>query len=189
MWVAFAFAKATHIFFSKNTCELDNVLIRTVNILATNELIKLTMLWTTGHRTPILVTVIPIFQRKLAKLHSGTSTFNIKWFWDSFSKSWWESCNINYGIQRWWMGETVNVLKFWILHSISFWPKFCFLSSCYIKNGGTANSADPDQIDCSFRVCLFVLRFYGPVNPMGSCQARSVYLTTHLLGRLSPLCD
>ena len=36
-------------------------------------------------------------------------------------------------------------------------------------------------------VCLFVLRFYGPVNPMGSCQARSVYLTTRLLGRLNPL--
>ena len=35
-------------------------------------------------------------------------------------------------------------------------------------------------------VCLFVLRFYGPVNPMGSCRARSVYLTTRLLGRLSP---
>ena len=34
---------------------------------------------------------------------------------------------------------------------------------------------------------LFVLRFYGPVNPMGSCRARSVYLTTRLLGRLSPL--
>ena len=31
---------------------------------------------------------------------------------------------------------------------------------------------------------LFVLRFYGPVNPMGSCRARSVYLTTRLLGRL-----
>ena len=30
-----------------------------------------------------------------------------------------------------------------------------------------------------------MLRFYGPVNPMGSCQARSVYLTTRLLGRLS----
>ena len=26
--------------------------------------------------------------------------------------------------------------------------------------------------------CLFMLRFYGPVNPMGSCQARSIYLTT-----------
>ena len=34
---------------------------------------------------------------------------------------------------------------------------------------------------------LFVLRFYGPVNPMGSCRAWSVYLTTRLLGRLSPL--
>ena len=32
-----------------------------------------------------------------------------------------------------------------------------------------------------------VLRFYGPVNPVGSCRARSVYLTTRLLGRLSPL--
>ena len=36
-------------------------------------------------------------------------------------------------------------------------------------------------------ICLFVLRFYGPVNPMGSCRAWSVYLTTRLLGRLSPL--
>ena len=36
-------------------------------------------------------------------------------------------------------------------------------------------------------VCLFMLRFYGPVNPMGSCRARSVYLTTRLLGRLSTL--
>ena len=35
--------------------------------------------------------------------------------------------------------------------------------------------------------CLFVLRFYGPVNPMGSCRARSVYLTTRVLGRFSPL--
>ena len=37
-----------------------------------------------------------------------------------------------------------------------------------------------------FSMNLFVLRFYGPVNPMGSCRARSVYLTTRLLGRLSP---
>ena len=35
--------------------------------------------------------------------------------------------------------------------------------------------------------CLFVLRFYGPVIPVGSCRARSVYLTTRLLDRLSPL--
>ena len=31
-------------FFSKNTCELDTVLTRTVNILTTNEHVKLTML-------------------------------------------------------------------------------------------------------------------------------------------------
>ena len=47
-WTNASFAKATHIFFSKNTCELDTVLTRTVSILTTNELIKLTMLWTTG---------------------------------------------------------------------------------------------------------------------------------------------
>ena len=29
---------------------------------------------------------------------------------------------------------------------------------------------------CGF---VFVLRFYGPVNPMGSCRARSVYLANH----------
>ena len=34
---------------------------------------------------------------------------------------------------------------------------------------------------------FFVLRFYGPDNPMESCRAWSVYLTTRLLGRLSPL--
>ena len=36
-------------------------------------------------------------------------------------------------------------------------------------------------------VCLFVLEFYGPVNPMGSCRARSVDLITLLLSRLNPL--
>ena len=33
-------------------------------------------------------------------------------------------------------------------------------------------------------VCLFVLRFYGPVNPMESCRTRLVYLATRLLGGL-----
>ena len=32
-------------FFQKNTCELDIVLIRTINILTTNKLVKLTMLF------------------------------------------------------------------------------------------------------------------------------------------------
>ena len=37
-------------FFSKNICETNIVLTRTVNILTTNKLVKLTMLWTTGPR-------------------------------------------------------------------------------------------------------------------------------------------
>ena len=43
MWVAFAFAKATHSFTEKNTCELDIVLTRTVNILTPNDLVRPTM--------------------------------------------------------------------------------------------------------------------------------------------------
>ena len=42
-------------------------------------------------------------------------------------------------------------------------------------------SVDDDDM---FLICVEVLR---PRNPMGSCWARSVYLTTYLLGRLSPL--
>ena len=43
----------------------------------------------------------------------------------------------------------------------------------------------------SLFVCIEVLfvcvEVFSPVNPMGSCQARSVYLTTRLLGRFGPL--
>ena len=39
----------------------------------------------------------------------------------------------------------------------------------------------------SSQPCLYVLRIYGPVNPIGSCQAQSVYVTTLLLGKLSPV--
>ena len=48
--VAFAFANLQKLltFFSKNTCDLDVVLTRTVNGLTTNKLLKLTMLWTAG---------------------------------------------------------------------------------------------------------------------------------------------
>ena len=43
------------------------------------------------------------------------------------------------------------------------------------------------SIMVSIYIYSFVLRFYGSVNPMGSCHAWSAYLTTLLLGRLSPL--
>ena len=44
----FCIGKTYSHFFSKNTCEFDIVLTKTSNILTTTELIKLTMLWTTG---------------------------------------------------------------------------------------------------------------------------------------------
>ena len=47
---SFCICKSYSHFFSKNTCKLDNVITRTVNILTTNELVKLTTLWTTGSR-------------------------------------------------------------------------------------------------------------------------------------------
>ena len=53
MWVAFAFAKATHIFSAKYMW--IRLLTRTVNTLTTNKLVKLTMLWTTGSRSFIFL--------------------------------------------------------------------------------------------------------------------------------------
>ena len=49
MWVAFAYnAKATHIFSAKNFRILYIESAKTVNKITLNELVKLTMLWTTG---------------------------------------------------------------------------------------------------------------------------------------------
>ena len=47
---SFCICKSYTHFFRKNNCELNIVLTRTVNILTTNDLIKLTMLWTTEPR-------------------------------------------------------------------------------------------------------------------------------------------
>ena len=75
---------------------------------------------------------------------------------------------------------------------------FCFVFVFFVLFQNTVNQITnrlyiaPDKTRYQENIflispCLFVLRFYGPVNPMGSCRARSVYLTTRLLGRLSPL--
>ena len=45
---SFCICKSYSRLFSKNTCEFGIVLSRTVNILTTNELVKLATLWTTG---------------------------------------------------------------------------------------------------------------------------------------------
>ena len=57
-----------------------------------------------------------------------------------------------------------------------------------VGNGGGGGAGDKffDE-PLPYLLCLFMLRFYGPINPMESCRAQSVYLTTRLLGRLSTL--
>ena len=65
-----------------------------------------------------------------------------------------------------------------------------YINKClraYADSEAPDQPAHPRSLIKTFTVCFFVLRFYGPVIPMGSCRARSVYLTTRLLGRLSPL--
>ena len=59
----------------------------------------------------------------------------------------------------------------------------CHMSQIFLDTSTNSQMTLYKQEKCD----LFVLRFYGPVNPMGSCRVRSVYLTTRLLGRVSPL--
>ena len=69
-----------------------------------------------------------------------------------------------------------------------------FISATGVKTANCMATIinDDDVTSCkntstiSKNLDVVVLRFYGPVNPMGSCRARSVYLTTRLLGRHSP---
>ena len=58
---------------------------------------------------------------------------------------------------------------------------------CWQGDGHSIFGTQKALLCCFFFPKRSLLRFYGPVNPMGSCRARSVYLTTRLLGRLSPL--
>ena len=74
-----------------------------------------------------------------------------------------------------WTAFKLNIIKTGV------WITFSIALTLYIPVLNT-NSADPAQMPR-----LFVLRFYGPVNPMRSCRARSVYLTSRLLGKFSPL--
>ena len=47
-----------------------------------------------------------------------------------------------------------------------------------MKNINSLSSTELAQRVVKIKVSLFVLRFYGPFNPTGSCRTRSVYLTT-----------
>ena len=77
--------------------------------------------------------------------------------------------------------------ELWMLSSVctSLQSDYSVTAAC-LKNPWMFGYLQPIQ-QRLIRVCFFVLRFFCPVNPMGSCWVQSVYLTTLLLGRLSPL--
>ena len=68
------------------------------------------------------------------------------------------------------------------------WSKSTCPSKIYLPENGIfsyfSKKTSKALLMCIYNICLlqeislFVLRFYGPVNPMGSCRARSVNLTT-----------
>ena len=74
---------------------------------------------------------------------------------------------------------------FALMHLLS-WGPLCEPNFVCISVLGIASGPRVKLASCKSAL-LFVLRFYGPVNPMGSSLARSVYLATRLLGRLNPL--
>ena len=51
------------------------------------------------------------------------------------------------------------------------WPNFFYFYALVSQNTEMANGVDQKHSDV-----LFVLRFYSPVNPLGSCPAHSVYV-------------
>ena len=68
-----------------------------------------------------------------------------------------------------------------IIIIVYFVVAFFFKLKCMMKWAMHVQSTKPNAAGL-----LFVLRFYGPVNPMGSCRARSVYLRHTIPGRRSP---
>ena len=64
------------------------------------------------------------------------------------------------------------------------WYRWVFAALC-ININPDYKSTGNQKILSSYFCTLFVLMFYCQVNPVGSCQVGSVYLTTHLLGRQS----
>ena len=87
------------------------------------------------------------------------------------------------------IGIRCESLKLALVHSQIYRPWYVVKALVYPKTVMLPWSRDKaiSYHDIMAVICLFVLRFCGLVNPVGSCRARSVYLTIRLLGRLSPL--
>ena len=67
------------IFFSKNNCWLDIVLTRTNHILTTNEIVKLTIFWTTGRRKLNTNSTLQHFTASTEALNNSSCDYKISW--------------------------------------------------------------------------------------------------------------
>ena len=76
----------------------------------------------------------------------------------------WTECNI--GNDLWVVNLGAYVISYWFLASTE-------RSQCIIDHDSWPGQ---ESRYAKMGPCLFVLRFHGPVNLMGSCWARSVYL-------------
>ena len=166
-------------FNGKNTCELDIVLTLTVNILTTNELVKLMMLCTIGPHSFQLKNILS--EAMFVFGYNDTSTL-VGHFVLSPRKREKRDTRNSRRDEREGQGRKRNRNESEETEEIKTFPLYPYLLQGY----QALSNCKPISVGCPGDVS-FVLRFYGPVNPMGSCRARSVYLTTRLLGRLSPL--
>ena len=108
--------------------------------------------------------------------------------------------------ERWLLKNQISHVEYRTQLQITIWAmvKKMYLQTCMPNEDSNqpANPQSDQSLHCPHEEALhlwlskvwpsedsdlFVLRFYGPVNRMGSCQEWSVYLTTLLLGGLSPL--
>ena len=70
-------------------------------------------------------------------------------------------------------------------------PIFVLFANCTDSDETAHNEPSHQDLHC-LPFCfegLIEMRFYGQVNSLGLCRARSVYLTPLFLDRLSPLCE
>ena len=110
----------------------------------------------------------------------------LSWF---LLRSWWKFWNLDIKFSFCFSTEK-DIQIFIQLHiypTYKHWYPLTLVMVDKLNATSTPNCQLIRLLDPGCWFCLFVLRFYGPVNPVGSCWVRSVYLTTLLLGRLSPL--
>ena len=153
---SFCIANATHIFSAKNIRILCIESAKTANEMTFNELVKLTMLWTTG---PCKLFFIKLTEHSI--YHCNVCNVMMQ-----------HCCHI------FWVCTTVQ-WSHTIFHYAGFkYSVLCahlFTSNWQLPSWNSLSVSKP--IYMTFVLLFLCWGFYGPVHPMGSCPVQSVYLT------------